>query len=69
MAMMGRNYVIKMLTGIEVKFILIVGLVDPESCVSRVYLDFLGPALAQRQFVPGPNRILSDRGCIKLTRL
>ncbi|KAH8704801.1 chaperonin 10-like protein [Talaromyces proteolyticus] len=54
MGMMGRNAVTKMLTGIEIKFIMIVGLVDPESCVSHIYLDFLGPALAQRQFVPAP---------------
>ena len=62
MTMMGKNFINKMLTGFEVKFILIVGLVDPESCVSHVYLDFLGPALAKRQFVPGPEPQVVGQG-------
>ncbi|OIW25918.1 GroES-like protein [Coniochaeta ligniaria NRRL 30616] len=62
MGMMGRNAVNKMLTGIEVKFIMIVGLVDPKSCVSRVYLDYLGPALATGQFVPAPPPLVVGRG-------
>ena len=66
MTMMGKNFLNKMLTGIEVKFILIVGLVDPESCVSHVYLDFLGPALAERQFVPGPEPLIVGRGLHKI---
>ena len=66
MTMLGKNYINKLLTGIEVKFILIVGLVDPESCVSHVYLDFLGPALAQKQFVPGPEPQVVGRGLHKL---
>ena len=66
MTMMGKHMINKMLTGIEVKFILIVGLVDPESCVSRVYLNFLGPALAQKQFVPGPEPQVVGQGLHKI---
>ncbi|KAK9427805.1 GroES-like protein [Lipomyces doorenjongii] len=66
MTMMGKNAVNKMLTGVEVKFILIVGLVDPESCVSHVYLDFLGPALAEKQFVPAPEPQVVGRGLDKI---
>ncbi|KAK9482739.1 GroES-like protein [Lipomyces starkeyi] len=66
MTMMGKNAVKKMLTGVEVKFILIVGLVDPESCVSHVYLDFLGPALAEKQFVPAPEPQVVGRGLDKI---
>lgn len=62
MTMMGKNAMNKMLTGIEIKFIMIVGLVDPESCVSHAYLDFLGPALAQKQFVPAPPPQIVGRG-------
>ena len=62
MTMMGKNTINKWLTGIEIKFILIVGLVDPESCVSHVYLDFLGPALAEKQFVPGPESQVVGQG-------
>ena len=66
MTMMGKNAVNKMLTGVEVKFIMMVGAVDPESCVSRVYLDFLGPALAQKQFVPAPAPQVVGRGLDKI---
>ena len=65
-AMMLKNTVYKMLTGIEVKFILIVGLVDPESCVSHVYLDYLGSALAEKQFVPGPEPLIVGQGLQKI---
>ncbi|KAL9619497.1 MAG: hypothetical protein Q9160_005860 [Pyrenula sp. 1 TL-2023] len=66
MSMMGKNTMNKYLTGIEVKFILIVGLVDPKSCVSHVYLDFLGPALAQKHFVPGPEPQVVGEGLQKI---
>lgn len=66
MMRLGKNAVTKVLTGIEVKFIFIVGLVDPVSCVSRIYLDFLGPALAARQFVPGPEPQVVGRGLEKI---
>ena len=66
MTMMGKNAMNKMLTGINVKFILIVGLADPESCVSRVYLDFLGPALAEQQFVPAPEPQIVGQGLHKI---
>lgn len=65
-AMMARNAVTKMLTGVEVKFIMMVGVVDPESCVSRVYTDFLGPALATGQFVPAPEPLVVGRGLEKI---
>ena len=66
MAMMGKNTMTKMLSGIEVKFILIAGLVDPESCVSHVYMDYLGPALAAKQFVPGPEPQVVGQGLQKI---
>lgn len=66
MAMMGKNAISKMLTGVEVKFIMIVGAIDPESCVSRIYLDFLGPALASGQFVPAPPPLVVGRGLDKI---
>ena len=66
MTMMGKNAVNKLLTGIEVKFIMIVGAARPESCVARVYLDFLGPALAQKQFVPAPVPQVVGRGLDKI---
>ncbi|KAJ6109291.1 chaperonin 10-like protein [Penicillium sp. IBT 16267x] len=66
MSMMGRNAMEKMMTGIEIKFIMIVGLVDPESCVSHVYKDYLGPALAERQLVPAPAPHIVGRGLDKI---
>lgn len=54
MGMMTKNAINKMMTGIEIKFILMVGLADPECCVARVYQDYLGRALAEKQFVPAP---------------
>ncbi|KAK9350916.1 GroES-like protein [Lipomyces doorenjongii] len=53
MTMMGKNAVNKMLTGVE-------------SCVSHVYLDFLGPALAEKQFVPAPEPQVVGRGLDKI---
>ncbi|KAF4151949.1 hypothetical protein CNMCM6069_002804 [Aspergillus lentulus] len=41
-------------TGVEAKFILLDGLVDPNSVVARIYTEFLPQALEQRQFVPAP---------------
>ncbi|KAF7361240.1 GroES-like protein [Mycena sanguinolenta] len=66
MSMMGKNAVNTMLTGIEVKFVLIRGLVDPESCVSHIYTDFLGPAMAEGQFVPAPEPQVVGRGLDKI---
>ncbi|KAJ5651569.1 uncharacterized protein N7484_005292 [Penicillium longicatenatum] len=65
-SMMGKNAVKKMRTGIEIKFIMIVGLVDPDSCVSQVYMNFLGPALAKKQFVPAPEPHVVGRGLDKI---
>ena len=66
MSMMGRNAIKKMMAGIEIKFIIIAGLVDPGSCVSHVYMEFLGPALAKRQFVPAPAPHIVGRGLDKI---
>jgi hypothetical protein len=53
-------------TGVEVKFILVDGLVDPDSVVSRVYKDFLPRALEQRQFVPAPPPQIVGQGLDKI---
>lgn len=60
--MLGKNAVKKMVTGIEVSFILMADLVGPTSCVSQIYLNYLGPALAQRQFIPSPNPEVVGQG-------
>lgn len=41
-------------TGVNAKFGLLNGLVDPDSVVSHIYMDFLPRALDQGQFVPPP---------------
>jgi NADPH:quinone reductase-like Zn-dependent oxidoreductase len=53
-------------TGVEVKFILVDGLVDPDSVVSRIYKDFLPQALEQRQFVPAPPPQVVGKGLDKI---
>lgn len=68
LSMMGKNAVKKMRTSIEIKFIMIVGLVDPESCVAQVYMNFLGPALAKKQFVPAPESHVVGRGLDKINK-
>lgn len=53
-------------TGIEAKFILLNGLVDPKSVVARVYMDFLPQALARGQFVPAPSPHVVGKGLDKI---
>ncbi|KAL2842535.1 chaperonin 10-like protein [Aspergillus pseudoustus] len=53
-------------TGVEVKFIIVDGLVDPNSVVARVYKEFLPQALEQRQFVPAPPPQVVGRGLDKI---
>lgn len=65
-AMMTRLAVKKMITGYEVKFVLIKDVATPDSCVARVYTDFLGPALATGQFQPAPDAMVIGRGLDKI---
>jgi hypothetical protein len=55
-----------MSTGIEIKFIMIVGLADPESCVVQVFTNFLVPALVKKHFVPAPEPHFVGRGLAKI---
>jgi NADPH:quinone reductase-like Zn-dependent oxidoreductase len=63
---MATSVVKRLLTGIEVKFIMVNGLVAPDSCVACVYVDFLPRALAERQFVPAPEPQVVGRGLDKI---
>lgn len=54
------------MTGIEVKFIMMTNTTDPDSCVSRVYQDFLGPAFTQGLFIPAPEAQVVGRGLDKI---
>ncbi|KAF7593589.1 hypothetical protein BBP40_011209 [Aspergillus hancockii] len=56
----------RLTTGVEAKFIIVNGLVDPESVVARIYMEFLPQALEQRQFVPAPPPRLVGRGLNKI---
>ncbi|KAL4774745.1 chaperonin 10-like protein [Aspergillus nidulans var. acristatus] len=53
-------------TGVVAKFILVDGLVDPDSVVSRVYMDFLPQALERGQFVPAPPPLVVGKGLEKI---
>ncbi|GAQ05066.1 zinc-binding alcohol dehydrogenase domain-containing protein cipB [Aspergillus lentulus] len=53
-------------TGVEAKFILLDGLVDPNSVVARIYTEFLPQALEQRQFVPAPPPHVVGKGLNKI---
>lgn len=69
MGMVGgmiRSTGIRLLTGIDVKFILVDGLVDPKSVVARVYMDFLPHALEQGRFVPAPTPQVVGKGLGKI---
>jgi NADPH:quinone reductase-like Zn-dependent oxidoreductase len=69
MAMMGgmiKSTGTRMKTGVEAKFILVDGLVDPDSVVSHVYKDFLPQALEQDQFVPAPPPYVVGNGLDKI---
>jgi NADPH:quinone reductase-like Zn-dependent oxidoreductase len=56
----------RLVTGVEAKFILVNGLVDPKSVVARVYMDFLPQALEQGQFVPAPPPQVVGKGLDKI---
>ncbi|KAK1146350.1 hypothetical protein N8T08_003137 [Aspergillus melleus] len=56
----------RLATGIEAKFILVDGLVDPESVVARIYTDFLPLALEQGQYVPAPPPHVVGKGLEKI---
>ncbi|RDW76679.1 zinc-binding alcohol dehydrogenase family protein [Aspergillus mulundensis] len=53
-------------TGVTAKFILVDGLVDPDSVVSHIYMDFLPEALARGQFVPAPPPLVVGKGLEKI---
>lgn len=53
-------------TGVEAKFILLNGLVDPESIVARIYREFLPLALERHQFVPAPPTHVVGKGLNKI---
>lgn len=53
-------------TGVEAKFILLDGLVDPESIVARIYREFLPLALERHQFVPAPPTHVVGKGLNKI---
>ncbi|RLL96757.1 hypothetical protein CFD26_106061 [Aspergillus turcosus] len=56
----------RLTTGVEAKFILLDGLVDPSSVVARIYMEFLPQALEKRQFVPAPPPHVVGRGLNKI---
>ncbi|KAJ5654302.1 Polyketide synthaseenoylreductase [Penicillium lividum] len=69
MGMMGgmlKSTGTRMRTGVEAKFILVDGLVDPDSVVSHVYKDFLPQALEQGDFVPAPPSHVVGKGLDKI---
>lgn len=49
-------------THVVAKFIMIEGLVDPDSVVSQVYREFLPEALAKGQYVPAPPPLVVGKG-------
>ncbi|KAH8594181.1 chaperonin 10-like protein [Bisporella sp. PMI_857] len=53
-------------TGVEAKFILVDGLIDPNSVVARIYMDFLPQALEKGQFVPAPPLQIVGKGLDKI---
>ncbi|KAL6236949.1 hypothetical protein BDW75DRAFT_229062 [Aspergillus navahoensis] len=53
-------------TGVVAKFILVDGLVDPDSVVSQIYMDFLPQALERGQFVPAPPPLVVGKGLEKI---
>ncbi|KAJ5730546.1 Polyketide synthase enoylreductase [Penicillium malachiteum] len=69
MAMMGgmiKSSGTRMRTGVEAKFIMVDGLVDPDSVVSHVYEDFLPHALEQGQYIPAPPPHVVGKGLDKI---
>ncbi|KAJ5515029.1 Polyketide synthase enoylreductase [Penicillium fimorum] len=69
MGMMGgmiKSTGTRIRTGVEAKFILVDGLVDPNSVVSHIYTSFLPLALAKGQFVPAPPPYVVGKGLDKI---
>ncbi|KAJ5715232.1 chaperonin 10-like protein [Penicillium malachiteum] len=64
--MMSKNAITKFFTGVQVKFIMMTDLIQADSCVSNIYLEFLGPALANGQFVPAPEPKVVGHGLEKI---
>lgn len=56
----------RLTTGVEAKFILVDGLVDPKSVVARLYMNFLPEALEKGQFVPAPPPQVVGKGLDKI---
>ncbi|KAJ5435493.1 Polyketide synthase enoylreductase [Penicillium cf. griseofulvum] len=69
MGMMGgmiKSAGTRIRTGVEAKFIIVDGLVDPESVVSHIYMEFLPQALERGQFVPAPPPYVVGKGLDKI---
>lgn len=69
MGMMGgmiKSAGTRIRTGVEAKFILVDGLVDPDSVVSRIYTGFLPQALEQGRFMPAPPPYVVGMGLDKI---
>ncbi|KAJ6072377.1 hypothetical protein N7467_010462 [Penicillium canescens] len=56
----------RLTTGVEARFILVNDLVNPDSVVSRIYMDFLPQALERGQFVPAPPPHVVGNGLDKI---
>ncbi|KAJ9143341.1 Zinc-binding alcohol dehydrogenase domain-containing protein cipB [Pleurostoma richardsiae] len=66
MGFMLKLALTRLLNGVDAKFIQLTDLVDPQSVVSRLYLDFLPQALEERQFVPAPPPVVVGKGLEKI---
>lgn len=64
--MMGKNAIKKMTSGVEVKFIMMTDIVKEDGVVAKIYMDFLGPALAEKQFIPSPTPQVVGHGLDKV---
>lgn len=63
---MIKSKVSKWSTGIDVKFIMLEDLVNPDSVVAKVYTEFLPEALEKGQFVPAPPPEIVGHGLDKI---
>ncbi|KAI1775395.1 zinc-binding oxidoreductase [Hypoxylon cercidicola] len=64
--LMVKSAVRYLLTGVDVKFIQLNEMTDPQGVVARIYSDFLPRALAERQFVPAPPPLVVGKGLDKI---